>query len=113
MKRLILASACALLAACGGMHGLRSNSPDLSSHTDKNVADYAECVRAKWATLTSDVSVSGKDGESHLAASDKNGSKALLDVTPDGKGAQAIMYEAWKAKGSYDTHFRDAATGCL
>ena len=113
MKRLILVSACALLTACGGTHGLRGDLPDLSSHTDKSVTDYVECVRAKWAALSNDASVQSKDAEAHLSATDKNGARELLDVTANGKGAQAIMYERQSSKKTYDPQYRDAATSCL
>lgn len=113
MKRLTLISACALLAACGGTHGLRDNTPKLSSHTDKNVSSYVECAHGKWTALAANASASNKDESGHVSATDKNGAHELLDVTANGSGAQVTMYERQSPKKDYDSRYREEAISCL
>lgn len=104
----------ALLAACGGTHGLRDNVPKLSSHTDKNVVAYTECATGKWKALAPAVSSVSKDDAAHISATgDKDGARELLDVTADGTGAQVVMYESQNPKKDYNAHYREEANGCL
>ena len=113
MKQLIaIATCCALLTACGGMHGLRDTTPKMSSRTNKDIPTYLECVRAKWAE-TAEVSVSHKDQSGTVSASDKSGAHELVEVTADGTGAQAMMYETQNAKKDYNPAYRDASVSCL
>jgi hypothetical protein len=113
MKRLVLMFTCLGLAACGGTHGLRDDVPKLSSHTDKDVATYVECVRAKWTALSAKVDGSSKEGEGRVSATDKNGNRELLSLAADGKGAQVTMYERQSNGKDYNSHYRDEAVSCL
>ncbi|WP_426702896.1 hypothetical protein ACPPVV_07845 [Rhodanobacter sp. Col0626] len=113
MKRLVLIGVCTVLSACGGTHGLRDENPNLSSHTDKNVASYVECARAKWAALSPAAAGSSKGEEGHVSATDKEGAHELLDVTSDGKGAQVTMYERQNMKKNYNSRYREEAISCL
>lgn len=113
MKQLIAIAACGvLLTACGGVHGLRDTTPKMSSRTNKDVSTYLECVRAKWSETTQ-VSLSDKKDEGTLSATDKTGARELLSVTPDGTGAQVMMYETQDTKKAYNSAYRDAAVSCL
>ncbi|MHA6203012.1 hypothetical protein ACXU4B_01140 [Dyella soli] len=112
MKQLLAISACALLVACGGTHGLRDSTPKLSSRTNKDIPTYLECVRAKWAG-SAEVSASSKSDEGSLSANDKSGAHELVTVTADGTGAQVMMYESQNAKAAYNPAYRDAAVSCL
>jgi hypothetical protein len=111
---LAVVSIAAMLAACGGTHGLRDNVPKLSSHTDKSATAYAECASGKWRALAPAVNVTSKDDVTSISATgDKDGARELLDVTTDGTGAQVVMYENQNAKKDYDVHYREEANGCL
>lgn len=113
MKQLLaIATCCALLAACGGVHGLRDTTPKMSSRTNKDIPTYLECVRAKWSG-TAQVGGSDKKDEGTLSATDKARARELLSVTPDGTGAQVMMYESQDAKKDYNPAYRDAAVSCL
>jgi hypothetical protein len=113
MKQLIaITTCCVLLAACGGVHGVRDTTPKMSSRTNKDMTTYLECVQAKWSA-TSQVSMSSKKEESTLSATDKAGAKMLLVVTPDGTGSQVMMYETQEAKKDYNSAYREAAISCL
>jgi hypothetical protein len=112
MKQLLaIAISCVLLAACG-TYGLRDTTPKMSSRTNKDIPTYLECVRAKWAE-TAEVSASHKDQSGTVSGSDKNGAHELVEVTADGTGAQAVMYETQKPKADYNPAYRDAAVSCL
>ncbi|RDI98073.1 hypothetical protein DVT68_13400 [Dyella solisilvae] len=113
MKQLIaIATFAVLLTACGGLHGLRDTTPKMSSRTNKDVATYLQCVRAKWSETAQ---VGGSEGkqESTLTATNKAGANMLLIVTQDGTGAQVIMHETQDPKKEYNSAYRDAAVACL
>ncbi|WP_243039820.1 hypothetical protein [Dyella sedimenti] len=113
MKRFLASSLCILLAACGGMHGMRDNLPKMSSRTNKDIPTYLECVHAKWAEM-GEVSLSDKKKEEGtLTGSNKEGAREMLSVTPDGTGAQVMMYETQNPKKDYNPAYRDAAVSCL
>lgn len=113
MKQLFaIATCCAILTACGGMHGLRDTTPKMSSRTNKDIPTYLECVRAKWAE-TAEASASHKDQSGELTGRDKSGAHELISVTADGTGAQVMMYETQNDKKDYNPAYRDAAVSCL
>ena len=113
MKQLIaITTCCVLLAACGGVHGVRDTTPKMSSRTHKDIPTYLECVQTKWSA-TAQVSSSSKKEEGTLSATDKSGAKELISVTPDGTGAQVMMYETQDTKKEYNPAYRDAAVSCL
>ncbi|WP_114238296.1 hypothetical protein [Dyella sp. C9] len=113
MKQLIaIATCCVLLTACGGVHGLRDTTPKMSSRTNKDIPTYLECVRAKWDGM-GQVSLENKKEEGTLSATDKAGARELISVTPDGTGAQVMMYETQDLKKDYNPAYRDAAVSCL
>jgi hypothetical protein len=113
MKQLFaIAACCALLTACGGVHGLRDTTPKMSSRTNKDIPTYLECVRAKWAE-TAEASASHKEQSGTVSASDKAGARELVEVTADGTGAQVMMYETQDIKKDYNPAYRDAAVSCL
>ena len=112
MKQLLAISACALLVACGGTHGLRDSTPKLSSRTNKDISTYLECVRGKWAG-SAEASVSTKGDTGSLSANDKSGAHELITATADGTGAQVMMYEKQDIKAAYNPAYRDAAVSCL
>ncbi|MDI3261600.1 MAG: hypothetical protein QJR11_02180 [Fulvimonas sp.] len=112
MKRYFGLFSCALLAACAG-RGLHDTTPKLSSHTGKNVAAYAECIRGRWDGLGVKTEASIKDQEARLFARDDSGARELIELSADGSGAQVVMYETQDTDKKYDARYRDAAIACL
>jgi hypothetical protein len=111
MKHVLAIAATVLLAGCA-TSGMKDTLPKLSSKSDKTVTAYVQCVLPKWQALAPDAKGDAKEDKGTVTAS-KDGAYERLEIKANGSGSQVVMYELQKAKGDYDSSYRDEAISCL
>jgi len=113
MKHVLALAACVVLAGCA-TRGMSDTLPKLSSKSAKSATDYVQCVVPKWQAIAKDAKGDAKGDKGHVTA-DLDGKHERLDVSANGSGSLVVMHElqGGKAKGEYDSRFRDEAITCL